>query len=429
MEKRVMSGKFRNTNLIILINLTYFQVGLLMSIISALIPEIIGSYKLSYALAATLPFSYYLAVTLFSVPAGIANEKFTPKSMLLFSFSMAIVGALFFAILPNYFASVASLFIIGGAVAIAQVSVVPLLRKACGPENLAFHSSLNMLLYGIGAFISPHAYSYLTTRLLDKAHEPNFIFGILLRIVPENLEWVSAYWLFVFILVTLILLTAIIRFPPKETGQSEKSEDKKAYLSLIKNKYIVLYFLALVAYCSCEQGIANWMSKFLQDYHGLNPQTTGSSILSWYWLLLSLGCIGGMILLKFFDSRRVLFVLTVLAMISLSIGLYGNVQISMYAFPLVGVFESIMWPIIITFALNSVTRHHGALTGIMYTASIGGALGPLLIGNLGDIFGLRISLSYLYIPFLFILSVPFWAKPLVTNKTISRKVLNKQSIT
>ncbi len=413
-----MPGKYRNTNLIILINLTYFQVGLLMSIISALIPEIIGSYKLSYALAATLPFAFYLAVTLFSIPAGIANEKFAPRNILVFSFSLALTGAFLFAIFPNYFASVASLFIIGSAVAIAQVSVVPLLRRACGPENLAFHSSLNQLLYGAGAFISPHVYSYLTTSLLDKSQHHNIFIEILSGIVPDKLEWVSAYWLFVLILLMLIVLVIVIKFPEREEEKIVELENKNAYRELIRNKHIVLYFVALVAYCTCEQGIANWMSKFFQDYHGLDPQTSGSSILSWYWLSLSLGCIGGMVMLKFFDSRKVLFVLTLFALVCVTLGIYGNIQISKIAFPLVGVFESIMWPVIISLALNSVKSHHGALTGIMYTASIGGALGPLLIGSLGDSFGLHFSLNYLYIPFLFILSVPFWAKPLITNRTV-----------
>ena len=69
-------------------------------------------------------------------------------------------------------------------------------------------------------------------------------------------------------------------------------------------------------------------------------------------------------------------------------------------------------------ALNSVTKHHEVLSGFMITASVGGALGPVIIGSMGDLFGLGTSLHYLFAPLLVVLSVAFWAKPLVVNKTI-----------
>jgi fucose permease len=187
---------------------------------------------------------------------------------------------------------------------------------------------------------------------------------------------------------------------------------------LLRNKYVIFYFLAIVCYASCEQGIAAWMSKFFQDMHGIDPQTEGASILSLYWLLLTVGCFGGMLLLKLFESRKVLAGLTVCAIVSLILALYGGVGVSKIAFPLVAAFESVMWPVIMSLAFNSVTKHHEALSGFMFTATIGGALGPVIIGNMGDMFGLGASLHFLFLPFLVVLSVAFWAKPLIVNKTI-----------
>lgn len=408
----------KNANkLIALINLIYFQVGLLMSIMSALIPSIIDSYKLSYRLASMLPFAFYIAFGFLCIPAGMVNEKHNSKTVLIFSFLLALSGTLLFAIFPNYYASIGSLFIIGSSLAIIQVSVVPLLRNACGAENLAFHSSLNQLCYGAGAFLSPHIYSYLTVGLLQQSHANSFFFKLLRNLVPLNYEWISAYWLITILLFTTVLLITMIKFPMKKLV--EKENGFGIYLNFFKSKYVIFYFIALMVYASCEQGIAIWMSKFFQEYHGFDPQTNGANILSWYWILLSLGCLLGMVLLKIFDSRRVLAFLSVLALISFSVGLYSNSEIAKWSFPLVGIFESVMWPIILSLALNSVNEHHEALTGFLYTASIGGALGPFIIGALSDVFGLQFSLNFIYFPLLFILSVAFWAKPLITNKTIN----------
>jgi fucose permease len=406
-----------NNKLIIFINLMFLLIGLLVSIMSALIPEIIRSFQISYGLASVLPFAFYIALGLSCVPAGVAGEKFTAKSILVFAFLYALAGVLVFVLFLSYRASIISLFIIGSSIAVIQVTAVPLLRRACGPENLAFHSTLNQLMYGAGAFLSPVIYSWLTQSLLNDTGGNNLLTKVYSRLLPQGFEWASAYWLFIVLLILLILIMAFIKFPGQEKNLVSDQTRNGVYQELFRNKYVIFYFFSLVAYASCEQGIAAWMSKFFQDYHGLDPQSEGASILSFYWLLLTAGCFGGMILLKFFDSRKVLAGLTIFAMVSLSVALYGGTNASKIAFPLVAAFESVMWPVILSLALNSVSRHHEVLSGFMFTASVGGALGPVIVGSMGDLFGLGISLNYLFLPLLIVLSVAFWAKPLITNRT------------
>jgi fucose permease len=54
---------------------------------------------------------------------------------------------------------------------------------------------------------------------------------------------------------------------------------------------------------------------------------------------------------------------------------------------------------------------------------MGGAIVPIIIGRIGDHFGLRAGLAFLYITIGCVLSVGFWAKPLITNATVNfRKV-------
>ena len=405
-----------NRKIIVFINLMFFQVGLLTSMMSALIPEMIQSFQISYGLASVLPFAFYVAFTLTCIPAGIAGEKYSHRKILVFAFLFAMTGVLMFVLLLRYQTSVVSLLMMGSAAAVIQVISIPLLRKACGAENLAFHTTLNQLMYGLGAFTSPVIYSWLTTNMLHG--EQFFPVNILLQIIPKGFEWTSAYWLFILLLLSLTVIVFLIRFPKNGKEMPSTHTKNGAYRELLRNKYVIFYFLSIVAYASCEQGIAAWMSQYFQDHHGLDPQTEGASILSLYWLLLTVGCFGGMALLKFFESRKVLAGLTSCAMISLFFALYGGTQVSKIAFPMVAAFESVMWPVIMSLAFNSVTKHHEALSGFMFTATIGGALGPVIIGSMGDRFGLGMSLHYLFIPLLVVLSVAFWAKPLVVNKTI-----------
>ena len=48
---------------------------------------------------------------------------------------------------------------------------------------------------------------------------------------------------------------------------------------------------------------------------------------------------------------------------------------------------------------NSVAEHHGSFAGILSTGIMGGAVVPLIIGRIGDHFGLRTGVAFLYVTF------------------------------
>jgi fucose permease len=134
-----------------------------------------------------------------------------------------------------------------------------------------------------------------------------------------------------------------------------------------------------------------------------------------------------MLLLKIFDSRNVLIGAAAGALLCLSAALFGSGNVSLIAFPAVGLFTSVLWPIVVSLALNSVSEYHGSFSGILSTAIIGGAIIPVIIGRIGDYAGLRTGMLFLYITFGFVLSVGFWAKPLITNATIRLKKTTAES--
>ena len=102
----------------------------------------------------------------------------------------------------------------------------------------------------------------------------------------------------------------------------------------------------------------------------------------------------------------------------LTLALFGSAQVSLIAFPGIGLFASIMWPTVVSLALNSVPAHHGPFAGILCTGIMGGALVPLLIGAFGDLYGLRVGMTLLYVTFGCVLSVGLWARPLIGNVAV-----------
>jgi fucose permease len=77
-----------------------------------------------------------------------------------------------------------------------------------------------------------------------------------------------------------------------------------------------------------------------------------------------------------------------------------------------------MWSIVFSLALNSVSRYHGAFSGILCTGITGGAIVPSLVGQLADHVGLRSAMLAVFVTLGYILSVSFWARPLIRNETV-----------
>jgi fucose permease len=411
----------RSYLIVSLILLIFFVISLMQNMLGPLIPEIIDDFNLSLTLAGFLPFSFFIAYGIMSIPAGFLIEKFREKTVLIIAFSMGFIGALMFATNTGFSYALISLFLMGMGMAMLQVAINPLLRVAGGEEHFAFTSVLGQLFFGSASFISPRIYTYLVQNLQGSREHDNILISTLRNVVPDNLPWISLYWVFVIITLIMILIIVASRLPRVELKEDEKIGHKNDIIGLFRNRIVILYFIGIISYVGTEQGIANWMSKFLVNYHGYDPLTTGASAVSNFWGLMTIGCVLGLFLLKIMDSRKVLIYFVIAALVSLTLGLFGPGRVALYAFPMTGFFASVMWSIIISLGLNSVSKHHGAFSGILVTGICGGAIVPVIIGWLGNMLGLRFGMFFLYVTLGYILSIGFWAKPLITNETISDK--------
>jgi fucose permease len=409
----------RSKYLVAIVFAVFFVMSLVTNILGPIVPDIIQSFHLSLFAAALLPFCFFIAYGVFSIPAGFLVERWGEKRVILAMFSIALAGSLLFAWLHIFPVAMVSLFMIGSSMAALQVAINPLLRVAGGEEHFAFNSAFAQLIFGIASFLSPQIYSYIVLNL-EQEPQKNIFLSTLAALVPETMRWVSMYWIFAVVIAAMLLAMAFSRFPAVERNADEAAGTTGMYRYLLHKPVVWLYFFSVFFYVGSEQGTANWMSEFLWKYHGFDPHTTGASAVGWFWGLLTVGCFLGMILLKL-DSRRVLGAFAIGALTCLSFALFGPASISKFAFPCIGLFASVMWPIIISLALNSVLEHQGALAGIMCSGIMGGAILPLITGRIADSFGLRTGMCLLYVTFGWIFAVSLWAKPLITNQKFGVK--------
>jgi MFS transporter, FHS family, L-fucose permease len=408
----------RNYYLIILIFLIFFAISFLTNILGSINPNVSDSFALNGTMTGLLPFSFFIAYALMSIPSGMIVQKFDGKKSIVFAWILSFAGALLFSLFPVFPVFLCSLFLIGCGMALLQVAIFPLLRVAGGEAHFAFNSVFVQLVWGAASFLSPFVYSYLVTHLSGPQIDDGFFISLFSYLTPRHMPWVSIYWFFTFISFLMLAFVLFMPFPKVIRKEDEIVGAWETHIELFKQKPVILFFLGIFAYVGTEQGIANWISEFLRTYHGLKPEVEGAKTVGLFWGMMTVGCVLGLGLLKVMDSKIVLRIFTATALVVLTFTLFGKAESALFGFPALGFCLSVMYAIIFSLALNSVSKFHGSFAGILCTAIAGGAIFSLLIGKLKDLIGLQNGMMILYLPLVYILGVSYWAKPIVQNATI-----------
>lgn len=419
----------RNIGMLALIMAFWFTISFITNILGPLIPDIVYNFDLAdLAMAGFIPTSFFLAYAIMSIPAGLLIDRYGEKPVLFVGFLIPFIGTILFASIHTYPMLLASSFIVGIGMAMLQTVLNPLQRTVGGEENYAFVAQLAQFMFGIASFLSPLVYAYLIRELdpATYAAGKGFFIDLLADITPQDMPWVSLYWIFSLLLLIMLIAVAVSRFPKIDLSEDEKSGSKDSYVALFKQKYVWIYFVGIFCYVSTEQGTSIFMSTFLEQYHGVNPQAEGAQAVSYFWGLMTAGCIIGMILLKLIDSKRLLQAAGILTVVLLLSALFGSKEVSLIAFPAVGLSISMMYSIVFSLALNSATQHHGSFAGILCSAIVGGAGGPLIVSSIADATSLRTGMLFILLFVGYITFIGFWAHPLINNKTVKLKELFKK---
>ncbi|RVU35648.1 MFS transporter [Rheinheimera riviphila] len=402
--------------LILLVLTGFITVSFITNLLGPIFPELISDFGIGLMLAGFFPFAFFIAYGVMSVPAGLLVERFGERAMMLFAYSLSALSCGLFVLLPHFAVAMLSLFCLGLAMSVLQVVMNPLLRFAAGSEHYSFMAVLGQLLFGLAAAITPVIYQQLTALPSDAWLYP------LLLWLPATMPWLSLYLLFAVICLLMLVWLWFLPFP-KHTATEAAAEPESAHHMLqsqwllLKNRTVQKFFVAIFCYVALEQGIANSMAVYLQQVHQVDAASTGASAVGQFWLNMTIGCVLGLLLLKLFDCRFILLIFGTVSLLLLVLGLSGDKPLALWCLPLLGGSLSVMWSIIFALALNSMPGQHGAVAGILCSGIIGGAFASPLLGLLAEqLDSIRLAMLLLFVPLAYIISIVFWARPLVNNQ-------------
>jgi len=117
--------------------------------------------------------------------------------------------------------------------------------------------------------------------------------------------------------------------------------------------------------------------------HGVSVEEAGKAV-GFYWGGAMVGRALGSLLLARFDASKLLATFTAIACaMCVYVAAVGGVSAGFVALA-IGLFNSIMFPVIFTITLERSTASAEATSGLLCTAIVGGALIPLLVGKVSE---------------------------------------------
>lgn len=341
-----------------------------------------------------------------AIPAAILLAKIGSSRTIKFALILMLLAcfALQFNFVTNqYVLILLSLTAMAAGLSTLQVASNPLIAVLGHEEHSHFRLTLAQTFNSLGVVIGVHFGTklLLSPKLLELSSANSK-----LNIANEEILNAVSHGYFV-IGVLVLLLIGLIIINSQQIDSASKILNREAtqsVLSTLKEKWAILGALGIGLYVGAEVSIASVMINFLSqsDILGLSTQNAGFVLANIYWGGALVGRIIGTAILTRVRAPILLLICSLSAAILCFMVIVKTGPVAGYSALAVGLFNSIMFPVIFTMTLRRTKSSQPAISGLLCLAISGGALLALGVGRLADATNLNFAflvpmLAYLYI--------------------------------
>jgi len=336
-------------------------------------------FILSDTLANLLPMTLFLWFAVLSVPTGLLMNKLGRKNTVILSMVITFLAMLLPLISYSFPMMLVAFGLLGIGNTIIQVSLNPLLTNVVRGDRLTSSLTLGQFIKAIASFLGP---------ILAGVAAVSFGNWKLVFVIFANITILSGFWLWA---------TPIHEEPVKQSGSSFASS-----FSLLKDKVILMLFLAIVFVVGVDVGLNTTIPKFLMERCGILLEKAGLGT-SLYFIARTVGSFAGAILLVKLSGRKFFIVSMFIAIPALLVMLFiGNLWGILSMVFILGLAVANVFSIIFAAALRRKPERANEISGLLIMGVAGGAVIPLIMGIASDSLGqtggmavLLVALGYL----------------------------------
>jgi fucose permease len=346
-----------------------------------------NQYQLSNVVSTLLSFFVFIAFAVFSVPGGVLAARIGKKKLLLLGLGLNALALLVPALyVPSFVVLLGCIFLLGIGTTFLQVSGNPIMRDVSAEggysRNLAFAQGIK----GIGSTASTHLVIAIGTIALFK-----------------SMGWRGTFPLFFVLMSIAFIGVALVKV--QET-KADVPPSIGSSLGLLQQPIFLLAVVGIFLYVGAEASMGRFLLPTMQGigvdekaanfgavlsaldhflaflFPGSSPASRLGPIL--FFLMLTVGRLLGSVILTIMTPRTCFRLSALLGVLGAGALMTGSESLAIPGVFAAGLGFANIWPMLFSITVEEKPECANELSGLMCMAISGGAVVPLIMGQLRD---------------------------------------------
>ena len=374
----------------VLVTSLFFMWGFARAILDVLNKHFQEALGISLAHSAMIQVMFYLGYFIMAIPAGLFIARNGYRKGVVFGLLLFGIGSLLF-IPGEYFMSfnffLFSLIVIACVLVFLETAANPYMTELGDRETAASRLNLAQSFNGLGCACAPLLVGMM---LFSEGQEANLSFP---------------YMMMGIVVLVVALIFSRVQLPEithaEDAVQTETTASKKGVWS---NKLFVFGISALFCYEIAEISINSFFINYVVDDGWMNA-LDAAKLLSVAGLgLFMCGRFLGSWIMRFVRAEKFLLICAIGTVLATAMVVMNLGMVSFVSLILIYLFEAIMFPTIFAICLRGLGNNTKRASSYLMMTPIGGAVGPLLMGTVGDMTSMSFSFIVPLISYMVVLA-------------------------
>jgi FHS family L-fucose permease-like MFS transporter len=360
---------------LLILSLMFLMVGALFCMNDILLPSLVTHFRLNYAQATMIQFSFYLTYIVFPIPIAWMIHRYGYKASLLVAVLTCVVGCGIF--LPakfydSYGLVLMAIFILSTGLTIINVAANPFAAMLGDPEGAHQRINFVQVFSRVG---------YATTPLVATA---------LIYNKDGAIRYHFPYLLLSIALLLIALLMGFSRLPSMAAEKEESFSLKGLIREGMSYRHLFYGVFAMFFYMGAEACTAGFFIPYLKSVMEYSDTTAAGYLTIYYVLTAATGMIA-VIVLRYVKAYSLVgwfglgMIVLYLACIFLKTDYNGWFLAGL------GIFLSIMFPTLFSLGIEDIGSFTGKGSALLNFAIVGGSIFPPIQGLIADRYGVQVS--------------------------------------
>lgn len=398
--------KKNNIFAVALITSLFFLWGISLNLNSILVPHLKKACQLTDLQSAFVDSAYYIAYFIVAVPAGLFMHKYGYKKGIVLGLLLFAIGAFLFypaASTRLYGFFLFALFIIASGCGMLETAANPYINNLGGPEGATWRINFAQSFNGLAAAIAPKVGGLfiLSGITLTEAQKAAMSPQQMNTYLQGESDAVKIPYIIIGLAVLLVAILIWRTALPDIKEHGDSNNERTDWNSIFSEKNLMLGVGGIFFYVGAQAAITSFFIRY-SKYVASIQEKDAASLLALAMLGFMAGRFIGSLAMRFVRPVKLLITYSLINCLLLVLAFTLDGQFSVYAIMGVPFFMSIMFPTIFSLSISGLGEKTKKASSLLIMGIVGGAVLPLVLGQVSDRSNIRVAYLVPIISFAYI---------------------------